>query len=192
MKVGLFFGSFNPIHIGHLALANYFTEFTDLQQVWFVVTPHNPLKAKATLLNDYKRLELVQLAVEEFPKFQISKIEFELPQPNYTVHTLAHLNEKYPGYEFALIMGEDNLENFEKWKNYEVILERYSIYTYPRPGYTTPEKYTNHPNVHIANAPVLEISSTFIREAIKNKKDIRFYLPEKVWKQIDDYHLYAK
>lgn len=131
------------------------------------------------------------MAVEDFPKFQVSKIEFELPQPNYTVHTLAYLKEKYPDHKFSLIMGEDNLENFDKWKNYEVILESYSIHTYPRPGYTAPEKYVSHPNVCIADAPVIEISSTFIRDAIKNKKDIRFYLPEKVWKYIDEYNIYS-
>ena len=191
MKTGLFFGSFNPIHIGHLALANYFTAYTDLQQVWFVVTPHNPLKPKTSLLNDYKRLELVQLAVEDFPAFKASKIEFELPQPNYTVHTLAHLKEKYPAHHFVLIMGEDNLDGFEKWKNYEVILEQYEIYVYPRPGIST-NKFKDHPHVKMVDAPMIEISSTFIRDSIRNKKDIRFFLPEKVWKYMDDYHLYKK
>jgi nicotinate-nucleotide adenylyltransferase len=191
LKVGLLFGSFNPIHIGHLALANYFAEYTDLEQVWFVVTPHNPLKPKASLLNDYKRLELVQIAVEDFPKFKASKIEFDLPQPNYTIHTLAHLKEKYPEHSFVLIMGEDNLDGLEKWKNYEVILDQYAIYVYPRPGVTT-QKHKGHPHVKMVDAPVIEISSTFIRDAIKNKKDVRFFLPEKVWKYIDDYHLYEK
>jgi len=191
LKTGLLFGSFNPIHIGHLALANYYAEFTDLDQIWFVVTPHNPLKQKASLLNDHKRLELVQLAIDDFPKFKVSKIEFELPQPNYTIHTLAHLNEKYPHDDFVLIMGEDNLDGFEKWKNYQTILEQYQVYVYPRKGYNT-QKHKNHPNVKMVDAPVIEISSTFIREALKNKKDIRYFLPSKVWKLIDDYHLYRK
>jgi nicotinate-nucleotide adenylyltransferase len=191
LKVGLFFGSFNPVHIGHLVLANYFIEYTDLEQIWFVVTPHNPLKPKASLLNDYKRLELVQLAVEDFPKFKVSKIEFDLPQPNYTIHTLAHLKEKYPDYAFVLMMGEDNLDGLEKWKNYEVILDQYEIYVYPRPKVST-QKDKDHPHVKMVDAPMIEISSTFIRESIKNKKDIRFFLPEKVWKLIDDYHLYRK
>lgn len=190
-KIGLFFGSFNPIHIGHLALANYFTEFTDLQQVWFVVTPHNPLKPKATLLNDFKRLELVQLAIDDYPKFKISKIEFELEQPNYTVHTLAHLKERYPDHQFALILGEDILLSFAKWKNHEVILSEYELYVYPRPG-TPSTPFHHHPHVKVVNAPVMEISSTFIRDAIKQKKDVRYYLPEKVWKYIDDYNLYRK
>lgn len=190
-KVGLFFGSFNPIHIGHLALANYFTEFTDLEQVWFVVTPHNPLKPKSSLLNDYKRLELVQLAIDDYPKFKISRIEFELEQPSYTIHTLAHLKEKYPDHSFAIILGEDNLTGFEKWKNYETILEQYEVYIYPRQGAKKTE-FHNHQHVKIFEAPVIEISSTFIREAIKDKKDIRFYLPERVWKYIDDYNLYRK
>jgi nicotinate-nucleotide adenylyltransferase len=191
LKVGLFFGSFNPIHIGHLALANYFIAYTDLQQIWFVVTPHNPLKPKSSLLNDYKRLEMVQMAIEDFTPFKASRIEFDLPQPNYTVHTLAHLQEKYPEHDFVLIMGEDNLENFDKWKNYEVILEQYELYVYPRIG-TIGSKFKDHPHVKMVDAPVVEISSTFIRAALKEKKDIRFYLPEKVWKHIDDYHLYKK
>lgn len=191
MKIGLLFGSFNPIHIGHLALANYYAEFTDLTQVWFVVTPHNPLKQKSSLLNDHKRLELVQLAIDDYHKFKISKIEFELPQPNYTIHTLVHLKEKHPDHEFVLIMGEDNLEGFEKWKNYQVILEQYQLYVYPRKGYST-LKYKDHPHVKMVDAPVMEISSTFIREALKNRRDIRFFLPEKVWRLIDDYHLYRK
>lgn len=190
-KIGLFFGSFNPIHIGHLALANYFTEFTDLEQIWFVVTPHNPLKPKASLLNDYKRLELVQLAIDDYPKFKVSKIEFELEQPSYTVHTLAHLKERYPDHSFALIIGEDILDGFEKWKNHEVILEQNQLYVYPRPGVPTTSFHTHH-HVKFYDAPKMEISSTFIRDAIKNKKVIRFFLPEKVWKYIDDYNLYRK
>lgn len=191
MKIGLFFGSFNPIHNGHLALADYFIKNTDLDQIWFVVTPHNPLKPKATLLNDYKRLELVQLAIEDYPKFRASKIEFNLPQPNYTIHTLAHLKEKYPTHQFVLILGEDNLANFDKWKNHEVILEQYELYVYPRPGVEA-KKFKNHPHVKMVDAPNMDVSSTFIRESIRNKKTVENLLPEKVWQYIDDYHLYEK
>ncbi len=191
MKIGLFFGSFNPIHNGHLLLADYFVQHTDLDQVWFVVTPHNPLKPKKTLLNDYKRLELVQMAIDDYPKFRVSKIEFDLPQPNYTIHTLARLQEKHPDHQFVLILGEDNLESFDRWKNYEVILDQYMLYIYPRP-HITGVKFKDHPNVKMVDAPVMDISSTSIREAIRNKKDITHLLPEKVWKYIDDYHLYDK
>lgn len=191
MKVGLFFGSFNPIHVGHLVLANYFCEYTDLDQLWFVVTPHNPLKPKNTLLKDLIRIQLVRDAIEDYPKFKASNIEFDLPQPNYTIHTLAHLKEKHPEHHFVLILGEDNLESFEKWKNYEVILDQYELYIYPRTGYQT-NKLKDHPHVKRVDAPMIEISSTFIRESIKNKKDVRFFLNEKVWKYIDDYNLYKK
>jgi nicotinate-nucleotide adenylyltransferase len=191
LKIGLLFGSFNPIHNGHLALADYFIKNTDLDQVWFVVTPHNPLKPKASLLNDYKRLELVQLAIEEYPKFRASKIEFDLPQPNYTIHTLVNLKEKYPAHQFVLILGEDNLDNFDKWKNYQVILDQYELYVYPRPGVEA-KKFTDHPHVKLVAAPNMDISSTFIRESIRNKKNVKNLLPEKVWKYIDDYHLYEK
>ena len=132
MKIGLYFGTFNPIHIGHLIIANHMAEHSDLKQVWMVVTPHNPLKKKETLLKDSIRLELVHLATEEYPKIKPSDIEFKLPQPNYTVNTLAYLTEKYPKNEFSLIMGEDNLKSFHKWKNYEVILQNHDIYVYPR------------------------------------------------------------
>ena len=191
MKVGLFFGSFNPIHIGHLALANYFTEYTDLQQVWFVVTPHNPFKPKNSLLNDLIRIQLVREAIEDYRKFKVSNIEFDLPQPNYTIHTLAHLKEKHPEHQFVLILGEDNLESFDKWKNYEVILDQYELYIYPRHG-SQSNKFKDHPNIHKVNAPMVEVSSTFIRESIKNKKDVRFFLHAKTWKYIDDYNLYKK
>ncbi len=132
MKIGLYFGTFNPIHVGHLIIANHMAEHADLDQVWMVVTPHNPLKKKNTLLDDYHRLQMVHLATEDFPKIKPSDIEFKLSQPNYTVNTLVHLQEKYPNYEFSLIMGEDNLKSFHKWKNYEAILENHEIYVYPR------------------------------------------------------------
>lgn len=193
MKVGLYFGTFNPIHVGHLIIANHMAEFTDLDQVWLVVTPHNPLKKKATLLDDYTRLELVRLAVEDYPKLKASDIEFKLEQPNYTINTLAHLEEKFPDYEFALIMGEDNINSLHKWKNFEVILERYDILVYPRIS-SEPEKsgLENHARVRFIDAPIVEISSTFIRNAIKGKKNSKALLPEKVWNYIDHNNIYRK
>lgn len=193
MKIGLYFGTFNPIHVGHLIIANHMAEFSDLDQVWMVVTPHNPFKKKDTLLGDNVRLELVFLATENFPKIKPSDIEFRLQQPNYTVHTLAHLQDKFPQHEFALIMGEDNLKSLHKWKNYEVILENHHIYVYPRIGMEAGNPMlANHPNVHLIDAPVVEISSTFIRDSIKEKKNIRPLLPEKVWEYIDHNNLYKK
>ena len=199
MKIGLYFGTFNPIHVGHLIIANHFAEHTDLNQVWMVVTPHNPLKNKDTLLKDSTRLELVFLATEDYPKIKPCDIEFQLPQPNYTVNTLAHLQDKYPKNEFSLIMGEDNLKSFHKWKNHEVILENHDIYVYPRVdenGQTNNDgkKYgfKNHPKVHFIAAPIVEISATFIRNSIKNKKNIQPLLPNKVWEYIDHNNLYRK
>ena len=199
MKIGLYFGTFNPIHVGHLIIANHFAEHTDLNQVWMVVTPHNPLKNKDTLLKDSTRLELVFLATEDYPKIKPCDIEFQLPQPNYTVNTLAHLQDKYPKNEFSLIMGEDNLKSFHKWKNYEVILENHAIYVYPRVdenGQTNNDSdksgFKNHPKVHFIDAPIVEISATFIRNSIKNKKNIQPLLPNKVWEYIDHNNLYRK
>ncbi|RZJ72414.1 nicotinate (nicotinamide) nucleotide adenylyltransferase [Flavobacterium sp.] len=193
MKVGLYFGTFNPIHVGHLIIANHVAEFTSLDQVWMVVTPHNPLKKKSTLLDDYTRLELVRLATEDYPKLEPTDIEFKLPQPNYTVNTLAHLEEKFPAYEFSLIMGQDNIESIHKWKNFEVILERYDILVYPRISSSDPiSEVTNHARVSYIDAPIVEISSTFIREAIQNKKSPKALLPDKVWDYIDHNNLYRK
>jgi nicotinate-nucleotide adenylyltransferase len=193
MKIGLYFGTFNPIHIGHLIIANHMAEYSDLNQIWMVVTPHNPLKKKEHLLDDYKRLNLVALATEDFPKIKPSDIEFKLPQPNYTVHTLAHLQEKFPQHEFSLIMGEDNLKSIHKWKNYEVILQNHDIYVYPRiSSETATLDLKNHPRIHHVDAPIVEISSTFIRESIKNKKNIQPLIPYKVWEYIDYNNLYKK
>jgi len=196
MKIGLYFGTFNPIHIGHLIIANHLAEYSGLDQIWMVVTPHNPLKNKQTLLDDYQRLQLVFLATEDYPKIKPSDIEFKLPQPNYTVNTLAHLQEKFPQHIFSLIMGEDNLKSFHKWKNHEVILENHEIYVYPRISSETDTNqnlaFKNNPKVHIIDAPIVEISSTFIRESIKNKKNVRPLLPEKVWEYIDHNNLYKK
>lgn len=191
MHVGLFFGSFNPIHIGHLVLANYMLSFTDMQQVWLVVSPQNPLKSKQQMLNQNDRLLLVNLAIDEHPNMRSSNIEFSLPKPSYTINTLTHLKEKYPQHQFSLIMGQDNLQTFSKWKNYEEILKRYHIYVYPRPN-TGLGDFENHPNVHLTNAPMMDISSTFIRKAIKEKRDVRFFLPHKVWEEIEASGFYRK
>lgn len=193
MKIGLYFGSFNPIHVGHLIIANHMAEHSDLDQIWMMVTPHNPLKDKKSLLDDYQRLHMANLALENYPKIKASDFEFKLPQPNYTVNTLAHLQDKYPQHEFALIMGEDNLKSFHKWKNYEAILENHSVFVYPR---MSPEidnsQFKNHPKITLINAPIVEISSTFIRENIKINKNIRPLLPEKVWEYLDNNNFYKK
>lgn len=191
MKIGLFFGSFNPIHIGHTAIANYMLTFADLEKIWFVVSPHNPLKKKETLLPDMQRLRMVREAIGDFTKFKASDIEFKLPQPSYTINTLAYLKEKFPKNEFALIMGSDNLQTFHKWKNYEEILKHHELYIYPRKNCDGGE-LKNHKHIHITQAPEMEISSTMIREAIKNKKDIRFFLPEEVGKYVEEMKFYAK
>ncbi len=181
-KIGLFFGTFNPIHIGHLIIANHMAEFSDLDEVWLVVTPHNPHKKKSTLLNNHHRLDMVFMACEEFEHLQPSDVEFRLEQPNYTVKTLAHLQEKFPTNEFCLIMGEDNLKSFHKWKNYEVILENHSLYVYPRKsGGRVENQFKDHPKITRVDAPVIEISATFIRDSIKEGKFIKPMLPPKVW-----------
>ncbi|MCI0921870.1 nicotinate (nicotinamide) nucleotide adenylyltransferase [Sphingobacterium rhinopitheci] len=188
-KVGLFFGSFNPIHIGHLIIANYIANFTDLEEVWFVVSPHNPFKEKKTLGNMYDRLEMVNLAIEGHHSLRASDIEFKLPQPSYTIDTLAHLAEKYPTKDFSLIMGEDNLVGLPKWKNADIILRDYKIVVYPRPGYDAGE-LRNHPAVTMTDTPVMELSSTFIRQAIADKKSIAFFTPDSVIDFIDKKGLY--
>jgi len=191
MKVGLFFGSFNPIHIGHLVIANHLVEYSDLDQVWFVVTPHNPFKKKSTLLDNYQRLEMVYRATKDYTKIKPCDIEFNLPQPNYTINTLVHLQEKYPKHEFALIMGEDNLKSFHKWKNYELILENHNIYVYPRvPENTEETELSKHKKVHHINAPIMELSSTFIRNAVKEGKNVQPMLPQYVWEYLDEMNFY--
>ncbi len=189
MHIGLFFGSFNPIHIGHLALANYMAQFTNLKQVWFVVSPHNPLKQKTSLLNQNDRLHLVNLAIDDCDFLKSSNIEFSLPQPSYTINTLNKLIDKYPKHTFSLIMGEDNLASFTKWKNYEDILNNYKIYVYPRPNVPHTDLRT-HKNVILTQAPLMQISSTFIRESIKNKKNVSCFVPKLVWNYIDEMNLY--
>ena len=193
MKIGLYFGTFNPIHIGHLIIANHMAEYSNLDQIWMVVTPHNPHKQKNTLLDDYHRLHMVHLATEDFPKIKPSDIEFKLPQPNYTVTTLAYLQEKYPTHEFSLIMGEDNLNSFHKWKNYEVLLQNHDIYVYPRINSgELDNQFANHPKIHRVGAPVIELSSTFIRESIKNGKNVIPMLPNKVWEYVEHNLFYKK
>ena len=191
MKIGLFFGSFNPVHVGHLVIANYMLEFTDLDRLWLVVSPHNPLKEKNSLLANNHRLALVQEAVGENPKMKASNTEFKLPQPSYTVNTLAYLKEKHPTHQFVLIMGSDNLNTFRKWKNYEFILENYSIYVYPRPE-QAPNDFKNHPNIKITDAPLMNISSSFIRNAIRNKKNVSHFMPESVARYVQEMNFYKK
>lgn len=193
MKIGLYFGSFNPIHVGHLIIANHVAENSDLSQVWFVVTPHNPFKDKKSLLDDQQRLHLVRLATENYPKLKTSDIEFSLPQPNYTINTLAYLQEKFPQNIFAIIMGEDNLKSLHKWKNFETITKNHEIYVYPRIVSEVDQiSVTTNYQIHKINAPIVEISSTNIREGIKSKKNVRPLLSEKVWEYIEHNNLYKK
>lgn len=191
MHIGLFFGSFNPVHIGHLALANYMVSYTNMQEVWLMVSPHNPLKNKSQLLHQNDRLHLVKLALDFHPTIKASNFEFDLPQPSYTVNTLVRLKEKYPEHQFSLIMGQDNLQTFHKWKNYEEILKHYHIFVYPRPNCAESE-FDRHMNITLTEAPVMDISSTFIRKAIKEKKDVQFFMHPKVWEEIDLMNFYKK
>ncbi|MEW4923439.1 nicotinate (nicotinamide) nucleotide adenylyltransferase [Algibacter sp. 2305UL17-15] len=195
MKVGLYFGSFNPIHIGHLVIANHMAEHSDLDQVWFVVTPHNPFKKKNSLLDNYQRLEMVYRATKDYIKLKPSDIEFNLPQPSYTINTLTYLQEKHPDYEFALIMGEDNLKSFHKWKNYELILEGHHIYVYPRiskdpDSNRDKTQFDGHKKIHAVDAPIMELSSTFIRKSIKEGKNVQPMLPQHVWEYLDEMNFY--
>lgn len=183
MKIGLFFGSFNPIHIGHMIIANVMAENADLNKVWFVVSPQNPLKPSKGLLHEFDRYDMVKAAIADNYKLEASDVEFHLPRPSYTIHTLAHLTEKHPGKEFSLILGEDNLENFTKWKNYEQILRHYGLYVYPRPNVTNSE-LKRHPGVRMIDAPLLDISATYIRDCIRNNKSIRYLVPESVEQMI--------
>jgi nicotinate-nucleotide adenylyltransferase len=189
MKVGLFFGSFNPIHVGHMVIANHMLAFTDLDRIWFVVSPHNPLKEKNSLLHERQRLAMVTLAIGDNSKMKASNIEFKLPQPSYTVNTLAYLKEKHPSYDFALILGSDNLESFHKWKNYEEILKHHELYVYPRPGRSGGE-LMKHKQVKQVEAPLMELSSTAIRHAIKEKKDVRYFVPPAAWEYLKEMHFY--
>lgn len=188
MKIGLFFGSFNPMHVGHKVIASYMVEFSDLEKVVFVVSPQNPFKEKKSLLNQHHRLQIIRVEVSDNNKLDVSDIEFKMPKPSYTIDTLVRLKENYPQNEYAIIIGSDNLQSFHKWKNYEQILEDYSIYVYPRPGF---EINGSHKNIHIVNGvPQMEISASFIRTSIKEEKDVSYLMPEKVWQYIDEMNFY--
>ncbi|MBK5277378.1 MAG: nicotinate-nucleotide adenylyltransferase [Bacteroidia bacterium] len=178
-KIGLFFGSFNPIHIGHLIIADVMAENTDLDKVWFVVSPQNPFKQSNSLLHEFDRYDMVKAAIGDHYKLEVSDVEFHLPTPSYTIHTLTHLTEKYTSKEFKVIIGEDNLENFTKWRNHEQILEQHGLYVYPRPHVTSSD-LRRHPNVKMVEAPLLDISATYIRNCVKNNKSIRYLVPEVV------------
>ena len=192
-KIGLYFGTFNPIHVGHLIIANYLVENSDLDEIWMVVTPHNPFKKKNSLLDNHHRLELVYKATEEYPKIKPSNIEFKLPQPNYTSYTLAHISDLYKDKDFSLIMGEDNLKSFHKWKNFETILEHHQIYVYPRISEgTIATQFDDHPKIHKVAAPIVQISSTMIRNGIKDNKNIKPMLTKEVWNYIDEMNFYRK
>lgn len=183
MKVGLYFGSFNPVHIGHLIIASHVARQTDLKQVWFVVSPQNPFKKSASLLNEYHRLHLIRLAIEGENNLRASSVEFKLPKPSFTVDTLAYLKEEHPDHEFSIIMGSDGFQNLDKWKNYEVLAANYPIYIYKRPGF---EIITDHgAKIEVLNAPLLEISSTHIRELVKTKQSIRYLVPDVVKEEIE-------
>jgi len=192
-KTGLFFGSFNPIHVGHLVIAEYMAEFTDLEQIWFVVSPHNPLKKKETLLHENKRIRMVRMAIEYDTRFKASNIEFNLPRPSYTIDTLTFLNDKYPKMEFSLILGVDNLATLHKWKNYEQLLKNYKLYVYPRVNSKPiPINLATHPSVIVTDAPIIELSSTFIRQAINEGKTIKHMVPPAVGEYIREMNFYKK
>lgn len=182
-KIGLFFGSFNPIHIGHLIIANIMAENSDLKKVWFVVSPQNPFKPARSLLHEFDRFDMVRAAIHDNYRLEACDVEFNLPKPNYTIHTLVHLQERHPDKEFRIIMGEDNLESFRKWKNHEAILNNYGLYVYPRPGVQLSELKT-HPNVNLVEAPLLDISATYIRDCVRNRKSIRYLVPAAVEEMI--------
>ena len=197
-KIGLYFGTFNPIHVGHLIIANYMADYTDLDEIWLIVSPQNPLKKKESLLADYHRLSLVRVGIESNTKLKASDIEFNLSKPSYTVHTLIHLKEKHPSYHFNLIMGADNLRSFHKWKNHDAIIKEHRIYVYPR--ILTEQEINDktnmmkpmfeHENIIHCDAPMMKISSSFIRKAIKNKKDVQYLLTEPVHKYVDEMNFY--
>ncbi|MDG1476479.1 MAG: nicotinate (nicotinamide) nucleotide adenylyltransferase [Vicingaceae bacterium] len=199
MKVGLYFGTYNPIHVGHLIIANHMVDYTDLDQVWFIVSPQNPFKTKASLLEDYHRLTLVKVAIEGNKNLRASNIEYDLPKPSYTIDTLTCIQEKHPEHNFSIIMGEDNLRSFHKWKNYEQIIENHHVFVYPRVisengnTHNIPDQLQNHPKISIcSNAPLMKISASFIRKAIKDKKDVKYLLTEPVFKYLEEMNFYKK
>lgn len=191
MNIGLYFGSFNPVHAGHLMIANYLAEYTDLEKIWFVISPQNPFKKRDSLLADYHRLELLRIAIEGYPKFHASDIEFKMPKPSYTIDTLIYLKEKYQDYTFSLIMGADNLLSLQKWKNSEQIISNYDIYVVPRKDaeITNSQKKISK-RIKMTESPVIEISSSFIRKSIKEGKDMRYFLPKEVYEYIINMNFY--
>jgi nicotinate-nucleotide adenylyltransferase len=190
MKIGLFFGSFNPIHIAHLIIANYVLNETDIEKIWFVVSPQNPFKAGANLLNEYHRLHLLRLATEDDARMKASDIEFGLPKPSYTTNTLAYLAEKQPEHEFCIIMGSDSFQNLDKWKNYEVIVKNYPVYVYIRPGFDATNRIGA--SLRVLDAPLLELSSTQLRKYIKEGKSVRYMIPDKALEEIEKGGYYKK
>ena len=188
MHIGLYFGSFNPIHTGHLIIANHVLGHTDVDKVWFVLSPHNPLKESHTLLNEYDRLHLVELAIGDNSKFRASNVEFSLPKPSYTIDTLTYLKEKFPFEQFSVIMGGDSFQNITRWKNYRHIIAEHPLIVYRRPGFDTPE--LPGAQVSFLDAPMLDISASFIRTEIKAKRSVRYLLPDAVWKYISEHRQY--
>ncbi len=188
-KIGLFFGSYNPIHNGHMAVAEYIAEYSDINELWFVVSPQNPLKRRKNLLEDHHRLEMVHRAIGNDPRFRVSDIEFYMPKPSYTIDTLSYLSERHSGYEFKMILGADNLVSFNKWKNYELLVEKYVRIIYPRHG-VSEEEMKKHKNIEIVNAPKIEISSSFIRKAISEGKRVKYFMPQSVFTYVDEMNFY--
>ncbi|MBK7561439.1 MAG: nicotinate-nucleotide adenylyltransferase [Chitinophagaceae bacterium] len=190
MKIGLYFGSFNPVHVAHLIIANQVLNDTDIEKIWFVVSPQNPFKTGSNLLNEYHRLHLIRLATDDDVRIKASDIEFTLPKPSYTTNTLVYLAEKYPEHEFCIIMGSDSFQNLHKWKNYEVIIKNYPVYVYPRPGF----EIENHigATLHILEVPLLQLSATLIRKYIREGKSVRYMVPDKVLEEIEKGGYYKK
>ena len=188
-KVGLYSGSFNPIHHGHVMLANYLVEFSDLDELWFVVSPQNPLKKKSELLDDAERLKLVQLAVGDDPRFRVSDVEIHLPTPSYTINTLTALSEQYPDCQFVFICGMDSLQNLKNWREYQKILDNYELLVFPRVGYDGGD-LINYPSVTVLDTPILEISSTFIRQCVREGRDVRHFMPERAFLYMKEHHFY--
>ncbi len=182
MKIGLFFGSFNPVHVAHLIIANHVLNETGIEKIWFIVSPQNPFKNESTLLNEYHRLHLVRMATENDSRIKASEIEFGLPRPSYTIDTLAYLSEKFPENEFSIIMGSDSYQNLPKWKNAELIMTNYDVYVYQRPGHEI--KDLSSPRLHVLTAPLLELTATHIRKTIAEGKSIRYMVPESVFEEI--------
>lgn len=190
MKIGLYFGSFNPVHVGHLIIANHILNETEIERVWFIVSPQNPFKQSAGLLNEYHRLHLVRTATEEDTRIKASDIEFGLPKPSYTTSTLTYLAEKYPDHEFSIIMGSDSFQNLHKWKNYEVIVKTYPVYVYKRPGFEVENSIGA--TLHLLEAPLLQLSATQVREYIRDGKSVRYMIPDKVLEEIEKGGYYKK